>query len=118
MRVMKIRQAVQDIIDAGPLPDWRDPAGDARIIAVEELIDKAPRPVTDEEAQALTACFGSDDAFGVAWSLLHLIETAPGAMTATYGDTGTADNEWVQRLNARVAHAAQGEGTQEDEETE
>lgn len=104
---MEIRQAVQDIIDAGPLPTWRDPDGSARISAISDLIEKAPTPLTDEEAQALTVCFGPDDALGAAWALLHLIETAPGAMTATYGENGTADNEWVQKLNERVAFAAQ-----------
>jgi hypothetical protein len=113
MDFMAIRQAIQDIIDAGPLPTWREPDGSARISAIAELIERAPTPVTDEEAQALTVCFGPDDALGAAWALLHLIETAPSAVTATYGENGTADNEWVQKLNERVAYAAE-----EAEETE
>ncbi|MFC9692916.1 hypothetical protein ACFTSF_30480 [Kribbella sp. NPDC056951] len=60
-------------------------------------------PVTDEETQQLTLAFGDDDCFGVAWSLLHLIETAPGAQTAVY--SLRPENMWVQLLNARVEFA-------------
>ena len=34
-------------------------------------------PVTDEEAEELVECFGPDDCFGLAWSLVHLVETSP-----------------------------------------
>ncbi|MFE7712020.1 hypothetical protein ACFU6I_41130 [Streptomyces sp. NPDC057486] len=33
----------------------------------------------DEEAHVLAECFGEDLCFGLAWNLLHLIETAPSA---------------------------------------
>jgi predicted RNA-binding Zn ribbon-like protein len=31
---------------------------------------------------ALTACFGPDDCYGVGWTLIHVIETAPGPLPA------------------------------------
>ncbi len=34
--------------------------------------------VTDEEAVALATLFGPDGCYGLAWFVLHLIETAPG----------------------------------------
>ena len=34
-------------------------------------------PVTDEEAEELVECFGPDDCFSLAWSLVHLVETSP-----------------------------------------
>lgn len=45
----------------------------------EEAIERLPRPATTAEAQALLALFPEDDdtVFGLAWSLLHHIETAP-----------------------------------------
>lgn len=43
-------------------------------------IDVVTRPLTEEEAVALLVCFGPDDAFGLAWTLLHLIEATPGGV--------------------------------------
>jgi hypothetical protein len=38
-----------------------------------------PVPLTDDEAISLLYCFPADDGvvFGLAWSLLHALETAP-----------------------------------------
>ncbi len=74
---MTIRKAVHDFIMLGPLPPSRlaTEAGlDERVAALKAI----EVPVTDEESVALAECFGPDECFGVAWSLLHLIETAPG----------------------------------------
>ncbi len=75
--------------------------------AVEDDIDRrgavlksiAP-PVTRDEAFTLLACFGSDDAFGLAWTLLHLIETAPGGVLIS-PKPADSENEWIRRLWAR-----------------
>lgn len=57
-------------------------------------------PLNAEEAAALLGCFGPDDCFGVAWTLLHLLETTPGgAVLAAPGDHA---NEWIRRLWARA----------------
>jgi hypothetical protein len=42
-------------------------------------LDELEGPLTDEEAIALLPCFPADDGtvFGLAWSLLHAIESAP-----------------------------------------
>jgi hypothetical protein len=73
---MKIRKEVKELAELGPLP--------ASSIATEHDLDqrvavlkRITPPVTDEEAIALTESFGPDECFGVAWTLLHLIETAP-----------------------------------------
>ena len=55
------------------------------------------RPVTDDEAALLIRCFGPDDCFGLAWTLLHLIETAPGRLPLK-AEPSPAENEWVRRL--------------------
>ena len=98
---MSIRQPVADFLAEGPLPDESHEA--EAIDRAGDLLDRIERPVTDEEAMALVSGFGPDDCYGLAWSLLHLIETAPGAMTAEY--SGDSENIWVQELRRRVEHA-------------
>src|ERR1041384_8115137 len=73
---MAIRKAVEEFLKLGRLPE----SG----VATEQDVDNRyaallaiTSPVTDEEAAALSEAFGPDECFGVAWSLLHLIETAP-----------------------------------------
>jgi hypothetical protein len=39
----------------------------------ERLLHAIARPVSDEEAQLLVTCFGNDNCFGLAWTLLHLV---------------------------------------------
>ncbi|QMU80720.1 hypothetical protein GXW83_33200 [Streptacidiphilus sp. PB12-B1b] len=56
-------------ISDGSLPDWS---------GTEEEINRRGRqlraisgPVTAEEASALVECFGPDDCYGLAWTLLE-----------------------------------------------
>ncbi|MFC1432644.1 hypothetical protein ACEZDB_18525 [Streptacidiphilus sp. N1-3] len=95
---MTIRPEVEELISAGSLPN--EDAAVETIEEVQRLIERISKPVTDEEGQALSAIFGPDGCFGLAWTLLHLIETAPGAKDARYSEY--SDNEWVKRLNERV----------------
>lgn len=98
---MAVRRGVQELVDAGPVPSED---ADAEVIAeAERLLERVVAPVTDHEAQCLVLAFGDDDCYGLAWTLLHLIETAPGAQTAKYSVNG--DNMWVTLLNARVEFA-------------
>jgi hypothetical protein len=53
-----------------------------------------------DEAKALVELFGADDCFGLAWTLLHAIETAPGRpILDALGDT---ENQWIARLKQRA----------------
>jgi len=63
-------------------------------------VQSITRPVSREEAFALLACFGPDDSYGLAWSLLHLIETAPGGVLIAE-KPAESENEWIRRLWAR-----------------
>ncbi|HEY3872228.1 MAG TPA: hypothetical protein VGM10_27955 [Actinocrinis sp.] len=95
---MALRAPVTRFLANGPLPDEdQDPEAIER---AEKLLEAIASPVTDEEAHALLAGFGPDGCFGLAWTLLHLIETAPGAETAQY--PADSDNFWLQRLRERV----------------
>ncbi|MBM7774679.1 hypothetical protein JOD54_004883 [Actinokineospora baliensis] len=96
---MTLRPQVRDLIDAGPFPD--EDADEESIERTEQLLDRITKPVTDEEAQALATVFGPDDCYGMSWTLLHLIETAPGAHTARY--PAHPANPWRELLNNRVA---------------
>lgn len=98
---MPIRQAVADFLAAGPLPD-EDQSVEA-IQHSQDLLEQIEAPVTDEEAASLLNGFGPDDCYGLAWTLLHLIETAPSAQTAQY--PADSDNPWIQLLRRRVENA-------------
>ena len=72
-----MREAVQAFVALGPLP--AEQGATAEMLELHELAIKAiVSPVSDEEARQLVRSFGPDDCFGLAWSLLHLVEKAPG----------------------------------------
>lgn len=93
-----MRPEVRTFVADGPLPDWD--ASEEEIDRRVQQLNAIPEPVTGEEALALAACFGPDDCYGVAWTLLHLIETGPNPVLTA---KPAADaNEWHQRLYDRA----------------
>jgi hypothetical protein len=96
-----VRQAVIDFVAAGPLPSEEVPV--AEIAEAQRLLEQITAPVSDEEARMMIMAFGPDTCFGLMWTLLHLIESAPGARTNDYSEN--ADNDWVRLLEARRAGA-------------
>ena len=93
-----MQPAVQEFVALGRLPDSVGASVEA-LQRLEEILRRIRTPLTNDEARALTECFGPDDCFGLAWSLLHAIETAPGwPLVDVLGD---ADNEWIGRLRER-----------------
>ncbi len=95
-----MRQAVYDLLQLGPLPD--EETDDVELFdQYEQLLHSISPPITDEEACALVTLFGPDDSsFGLAWTLLHLIETAPGWPLEDC--LSGRDNEWIRRLHRGV----------------
>jgi hypothetical protein len=73
----QMQAAVEAIVGLGPLPASAV-AEVPTLEMFERLLQQVSRPVSDTEATVLCGLFGPDDCFGLAWSLLHLIETAPG----------------------------------------
>jgi hypothetical protein len=59
----------------------------------ELFVTSIQKPVTDEEARILVGLFGPDDCFGLEWSLVGLVETAPGWPLADCLEN--TDNEWI-----------------------
>jgi hypothetical protein len=94
-----LRPEVADFVRLGPLPDSQ--ASEERIALHQVLLQAIRKPVSDEEAAALMGSFGPDDCYGLAWSLLHVIETAPGGAPVKQ-DPGPEANEWVRYLWERA----------------
>ena len=74
-----IRPEIEELERLGPLPADDDdyPGIDRKLFDVEHLLAVVDPPVTVEEARVLAALFPRDGGtcYGLAWSLLHLIET-------------------------------------------
>ncbi|WP_234467953.1 MULTISPECIES: hypothetical protein [unclassified Streptomyces] len=93
-----MRPEVRTFLVDGPLPD--QDASEEEIERRDRQLAAIPKPVTAEEALALVSCFGPDDCYGVAWTLLHLIETGPNPVLTTR-PARDAD-EWHRRLYDRA----------------
>lgn len=93
-----MRQEVREFVALGPLPD--EQADEQVIQRYEDLLGRIQAPVTDEEARALVTAFGPDDCYGLAWTLLHLIESAP--RWPIQDALPEAGNEWTQLLRTRA----------------
>ncbi len=97
---MSMREEIRRLVSLGPLPASAN-ADEGGLKAYEDLLKQISPPVTDEEARALIGLFGPDDCYGLAWTLLHLIETAPDWPIKEALPRG-AQNEWVRRLRERA----------------
>ena len=94
-----MREPIQKLATMGPLPA-SDSAKDEELQAYENLLKAVSAPVSDEEARILGQLFGPDDCYGLSWTLLHLIETAPGWPLKDVLEN--APSEWNQRLRLRA----------------
>ncbi|MGE4240196.1 hypothetical protein [Ramlibacter sp.] len=95
-----MQAAIQRLVELGPLPDAQS-AKLASIQAFEQQLAQVQTPISDEEARALVSLFGPDDCFGLAWTMLHLIESA-----ASWPIQDLLENsagEWIARLRERAS---------------
>jgi len=60
----------------GPLPKSENATAEL-LDKYQEVFEKISLPITNDEALVLAEIFGDDDCFDMAWTILHLIETAP-----------------------------------------
>jgi hypothetical protein len=94
-----MRQAVIALAELGQMPDER--AAPETVQAYEQLVQELDPPASNEEARVLLDVLPRDDStlFGLAWSVLHLIETAPG-----WPDVDALDDRgwWVKILRERA----------------
>lgn len=68
-----MRQSVRSFVAAGVLPDEHSGADEIRVR--EEQLAAITPPLTEKEARAMLTCFGPDDCYGLAWTMVHLIES-------------------------------------------
>jgi hypothetical protein len=99
MRGVEMQSAVEELMRLGPLPGSTK-ADVAQLEKIQSALEKVKQPISDDDARALVRLFGPDDCFGLAWTLLHLIETAPNwpLMDCLVG----SDNGWVDHLRMRI----------------
>jgi hypothetical protein len=71
-----MREEVVKLIQLGSFPNETSATPEI-IDQYADLIDKISPPVSLDEAKSLLTLFGTDTFFGLAWSLVHLIETCP-----------------------------------------
>ncbi len=93
-----MQASVEALVQLGPLPSSGNPDV-AKLEKFQCLLTQIEQPISDDEARALVKLFGPDDCFGMAWTLLHIIETAPG--WPLYDALSGARNEWVETLKKR-----------------
>src|ERR1700751_1397716 len=99
---MGMRQEVLELVKLGSFP-FSDAVEFTLIEKQEELLRKIEPPVSDDEARALVKVFGPDDYYGLVWTVLHLVESAPHWPLEDCLQGG--GNEWIQTLRHRVENA-------------
>ena len=94
-----IRNEIQQLVKLGKFPA-SDKVRLEIITEQEKFVRAITPPISDVEAKELIKLFGPDDYFGAAWTILHLIESAPGwPIEECLTDIS---NEWVIRLKGRA----------------
>jgi hypothetical protein len=97
-----IRTEILELEKLGPLPESQT-AEDYNLQRQEQLLNQISKPVSDDEARILCRLFGPDDCYGIAWTLLHLIETAPGWPIREC--LKSSENQWIVRLRESATRA-------------
>jgi hypothetical protein len=94
-----IRPEIQQLVNWGAFPSSKEIVLE-NVKEQENLLHAIKPPISDEEARQLANLFGPDDYFGMAWSLVHLIESASSwPIKECLTDSS---NEWVKRLVERA----------------
>jgi hypothetical protein len=94
-----MRSSVAHLVALGRFPSEHGAAG-PEVQEFQRSLEVIEPPLTKEEAIALLSVFGQDGCFGLAWSLVHLVETAPGW---PYPEARLrAANPWVKSLLERA----------------
>jgi hypothetical protein len=100
-----MRSEVRELGEMGPLPSSDVAAEDLfRLEEYQRLLESIEKPVSDEEAIVLLELFGPDECFGLAWAVVHLVESAPG--WPLHVDMPDTDNDWLLLLRERAARGS------------
>lgn len=93
-----LRPEVESFMLLAPLPDSNN-ADEATVQQLSVALENIRPPVSSAEAIRLSTAFGTDECFGLAWTLLHLIESSPGGVPPEA--LLPSDNEWIALLRER-----------------
>lgn len=102
-----IRDEVASFLAIAPLPPSKHADQEHLERLTQLLMDISP-PVSKEEAIQLATAFGPDECFGLAWTLIHLIESAPGG--APLDAIPESNNEWIVLLRERQDRSSPFDG--------
>ena len=91
-----MRNKILELIALGQLPD--NSTDEELISKYEALLGSLAPPVSDSEAKILATLFGMDDCFGLVWTLVHLIESAP---SWPISECLQGENPWIKLLIKR-----------------
>jgi hypothetical protein len=94
----EVRPEIQALTELGALPTSTT-ANPDDVARRQVLVDGIAPPVTDEEARRLVLLLGPDDYFGLAWTMVHRIESAPGW---PLWDVLVGDGGWREVLRQRA----------------
>jgi hypothetical protein len=96
-----MRPEIAHLVSKGPLPN--SSGGIQQIKEWQEALENIQAPLSDEEAEAVAALFptNDDDCFGLAWSLIYLVETSPSWLLQRCPQE--TENPWISRLRLRCS---------------
>ena len=97
-----MQPSVISLSESGPLPS-SEGADTGQLEKIQALLLQVQTPVSNDEAPALIKLFGHDECFGLAWTLLHLIETAP--VWPLMDCLAEPTNEWIGILRKRYSNS-------------
>lgn len=94
-----MRDEVTKLIELGPFPNETCVTPEI-VDHYTELFNLISPPVSLDEAKSLMILFGTDTFFGLAWSLVHLIESCPEWSAEALVNVN--DNMWITILRERL----------------
>lgn len=107
-----MRESVKNFIRTGPLVDDKTQDIDANNVKhQQDLLEAIEPPVTIEEAKALILQFNRGDSFGLAWTLLTLIETVDWSYQEMLEylnwirEEVDEPREWINVMSIRITNA-------------
>jgi hypothetical protein len=101
-----MRQTIAEFVRLGPFPG-ENQSKDELLERLEEILSgivvDARQPLTNEEIEALLSLFGPEEGIAGAWTLLDLIDAAPGQPVEAYlRDSG---NDRIATLRQYIDNA-------------
>ncbi|CAM3666859.1 MULTISPECIES: hypothetical protein [Yersinia] len=96
-----MQKSVIELVKMGKLPS-EDCSDITLIEKYQNVIDSIIEPVSDDDACELVSIFGEDECYGLGWTLLHKIETAPNWPIKSA--LSNIENEWIMKLKERAGY--------------